>query len=85
MLVNRVKGLERYACVYIEGGESVDPEIVITFLENERFVVHLYHGRQNDSRTTASVHGKYLRQERVLWILFCDDFTFINAKYYERN
>ena len=35
----------------------------MTFLENEGFLVLLYHGRQNDSRTTASVHGEHQEQE----------------------
>ena len=40
-----------------------DSEKVMTFLENESFLVLLHHGRQNDSRTAAPVYGKHQEQE----------------------
>ena len=40
-----------------------DSEKVMTFLENESFLVLLHYGRQNDSRTAAPVYGKHQEQE----------------------
>ena len=44
-------------------GRKLNSEKVMTFWENVGFLVFLRHGRQNDSRTTAPLHGKHQEPE----------------------